>query len=111
MKLKNISEVRETDFGVFYWVDGKNRPVVDTEGNNLCVYSHRNDRTKIEALKKAARYWGIEDGHAVFQEGTRPVSAAEYETQVQRLAAGEEPDPFSHASVAEIAKGLGYKFK
>ena len=111
MKLKNISEVKETDFGVYYWVTDDHRPVVNTEGHNLCVYSHRSYRTKIEALKRNARYWGIEGGYAVFQEGVRPVSEEEYQVQVERMAAGEEPDPFSPASVAEIAKNLGYKFK
>lgn len=117
MRLKNLSEVRETDFGVYYWVDSRNRPLIDSNGNNLCVQSHRNDRTKIEALKKSAKYWakGTEDeefiinGHAVFQEGVRKVNAEQYAEQLERLNAGLDPDPLSMGSVAEIAKKLGYK--
>lgn len=111
MKLKNLSAVKETDFGVYYWVDKNNRPVTNTEGHNLCVYSHRSDRTKLEALKKAAKYWGIDGGHAIFQEGTRPVSEEEFQTQQQRLLAGLDPDPLAPASVADIAKKLGYKIR
>ncbi len=117
MKLNNISAVKETDFGVYYWVTKTNKPVVNTEGHNLCIQSHRNDRTKIEGLKKAAKYWAkgtdneqdIIDGHAVFQEGTRIVSEEEYQTQLERLKVGLDPDPFSMGSVADIAKKMGYK--
>jgi hypothetical protein len=110
MRLKNISAVKETDFGTYYWVDANNRPVVNTEGQNLCVQSYRHDKTKLEALKRTAAHYGIEGGRAIFQEGARPVSDDEYNQQQQRLEAGLEPDPLNIVNAKQLAKQLGYKF-
>jgi hypothetical protein len=119
MKLTNLSAVRETDFGVYYWVTKNGTPVVNSEGHNLCIQAHRNDKTAVAKLRSKVLYEAkghpseddIVGGRPVFEEGVRLVSEEEYQTQVQRLEAGLEPDPLNIPDAISTAKKLGYKFR
>lgn len=108
---KNISEVSESNIGVYVWITAKGLPAGD-QGNVMCIASMRNDPSKIAQLTSAAKYYGVYDGgHAEFREGARPVSEEEYNAQVQRLEAGLDPDPFNPVEAMKYAKQMGYKFK
>lgn len=119
MKLNGISRVRETDFGVYFWVDKDGRAVVNGEGHKLCIAGFRGDKTKVAKLRDAIlveakghpEEENIIAGRPVFEEGARTVSEEEYQTQVQRQAAGLEPDPLNIVNAKEVARKLGYKFK
>lgn len=78
--------------------------VQDQDGNFLCVPSMRNDRTKVEALKKAAAHYGYPEGYPYFKEGSRLVSNDEWEHQKAREAAGLVPDPFDTEAIKEEAE-------
>ena len=100
--------IQETNYGVYIWVMPDGKPVMDEDGNYLCVAAKQHDLTKIEALKRVAHYWiknmGVEPcGNAVFQAGRRMITDEEYEEQEMRARAGLVPDPYDVAAIKETA--------
>lgn len=102
MKNSRMQQVKEVDFGVYVWMTADNQVVKDEDGNYLMIHSMRNDIEKMGKLRKAAAYYGVPPGgHPMFIEGARAVSDEEYETQKERLAAGEVPDEKDGMSLLE----------
>lgn len=97
----SMREVQEEEYGVYIWIDGQGRRIADSDGNTLNIPSKRGDRTKVEALRQAARHWGILDGKAKFIQGARQVTQGEYDYQVERLKAGLIPDPLDFRAMEE----------
>ena len=104
MAKSNLRVIDEDEYGLYVWVTNKGERVVDEEGRTMNIPSRKGDRTKIEALRQAAAYYGFPNGRAVFMSGRRQVTDDEWDNQQARLRAGLIPDPLDHNAMMEEAK-------
>jgi hypothetical protein len=90
------------------WLDENGRYVVNEDGEFLCAESKRMGDPEVEKnMRAAARYYGIEGGQPVWRRG-RKVTHMEYDTQMERLLAGQIPDEREAIEAAkEIMKDDG----
>lgn len=92
IKKINQSVVEETILGIYVWeIDGK--WVGDDDGNYLSITSKKGNRERIEMLRKAVSYYGVNKGEPKFLAGRRKINDEEFEYQQQRLNWGLVPDP------------------
>jgi hypothetical protein len=91
-------------YGVYVWrINGK--AIVNENLEYLQIASRRGDITKIHALQEYVnKELGIFEGGPTFEEGSRPISQAEWEDQMARQRAGEVPDPYDLGNLIEEAK-------
>lgn len=99
-----MKHVEEDAYGLYIWVDGQGRRIADADNNTLNIPSKKGDRAKIEALRQAAKHYGIMDGKPVFLSSRRRVTDAEHEYQQERLRAGLVPDPLDFHAMEEELK-------
>lgn len=99
-----MREVQEEDYGLYIWITGDGKRIADSDGNTLNIPSKRGDRKKVEALRQAARHFGVFDGKPKFIQSARQVTDSEYEYQVERLQAGLVPDPLDFRAMEEQHK-------
>ena len=92
IKKINQSVVEETILGIYVWeIDGK--WVGDDDGNYLSITSKKGNRERIEMLRKAVSYYGVNKGEPKFLAGRRKINDEEFQYQQQRLNWGLVPDP------------------
>lgn len=99
-----MKHVEEDEYGLYIWMTGDGRRVADEDGNTMNIPSKRGDRSKIDALRQAARYYGVPDGKPVFLSGRRRVTDSEHDYQQERLRAGLVPDPLDFRAMEEEIK-------
>lgn len=92
-KLKRATVKEETRLGTYVWEMPDGRWIGDDDGNYLSITSMKGNRSRIEALTKAVRGYGIYEGNPKFLEARRKIDDEEYEYQKQRLEWGLVPDP------------------
>ena len=92
IKKINQSVVEETILGIYVWeIDGK--WVGDDDGNYLSITSKKGNIERIEMLRKAVSYYGVNKGEPKFLAGRRKINDEEFQYQQQRLNWGLVPDP------------------
>ena len=96
-----ITEVEEVPYGVYVWQMPNGSLVMNEEGSYLCIFALKGDIKKISELRKAAKYWGIEEGQPLWMSGHRPITDEEYEYQKQRLELGLVPDEYDLPALKE----------
>ncbi len=94
MNKNNLSIVSQTDIGIYVWQTADGRFVADQDGNLMNIPGKRGDLYAMNELKKAARYYGIEDGEPYFVEGSRRITQEEWEHQKDRMLNGLVPDEY-----------------
>lgn len=92
-KLKKSEIVEETTLGIYVWRMADGRWIGDDDGNYLSITSMKGNKSRIEALAKVVRSYGIYDGEPYFLSGRRKINDEEYEYQQKRLELGLVPDP------------------
>ena len=109
MEIKNARQtlVEETTLGIYVWeIDGK--WVGDDDGNYLSITSKKGNRERIEMLRKAVSYYGVNKGEPKFLAGRRKINDEEFQYQQQRLNWGLVPDPLDigeYKDQVKAAKG------
>ena len=107
IKKTNQSVVEETILGIYVWeIDGK--WVGDDDGNYLSITSKKGTRERIEMLRKAVSYYGVNKGEPKFLAGRRKINDEEFQYQQQRLNWGLVPDPLDigeYKDQVKAAKG------
>jgi len=97
----------ETTLGIYVWEMPDGRWIGDDEGNFLSVTSMKGNRSKIDALAREVRSYGIYEGSPKFLAGRRKIDDEEYEYQKQRLRLGLVPDPLDIGVYKEGAQSGG----
>jgi len=88
-----LTEVRETNLGVYVWQLPDGNFLADEDLNVLSITAMRGDLRAMAEISKVARHLGYE-GAPVFAEGRRKISDEEWEEQNWRLENGYIPDPY-----------------
>lgn len=90
--MANLTKVSEVEYGLFYW-EYRGKYLADDEGNFLTIAGRQHDIVAMKKLADAARYYGFPEGKAVWKEGHRQLTDAEYDLMMERMENGEIPDP------------------
>jgi len=98
--------VEESPLGVYVWEMPDGRWIGDNDGNYLSVTAKKGNRSKIDALAREVRSYGIHEGGPRFLSARRKVTDDEYEEQQQRLKWGLIPDPLDIGSYKDDMKRL-----
>ena len=106
-KLKSATVKEETPLGIYVWEMPDGRWIGDDDGNYLSVTAMKGNRSKIEALMKVVKSYGIYEGQPKFLSGRRKVDDEEYQYQKQRLEWGLVPDPLDIGNYKDEMKKLG----
>ena len=101
MKSPKMQVVEETPYGLYLWQMPDGGLVCDEDKNYLNVAALKGDIRKINALKAAAKSFGLEGGRPVWFGGHRQVTDDEYEVQKQRLEWGLIPDELDVPAIKE----------
>lgn len=109
-KTTNKQRIEEEPYGTYVFQCHDGEYLGDGDGRLLCVFGFKGDRSKIEALEKAARHYGYgpDEGKVVYWSGRRPVSDEEYEEQEQRARLGLVPDPLDYGAIMDEMKAKRY---
>jgi hypothetical protein len=87
-----VIEENFSNFGTYVWHKPNGKAFTDGQGNALSIESMRNDQSRIKELKDAAKYWGQEEGKAIFYPNMRKISEETHSEQVDRMASGLIPN-------------------
>ena len=85
--------IEETTLGIYVWEMPDGRWIGDDDGNFLSVTAKKGNRSKIDALAREVRSFGIYEGNPKFLSGRRKIDDEEFEHQNERLKWGLTPDP------------------
>ena len=96
-----ITEVQETDYGLYLWEMPDGALVADDEKNFLNIPAKQGDQEKIKLLRDAVKSFGINEGRPVFLAGNRRVTDEEYEDQKQRQEWGLIPDELDYGAARD----------
>ncbi len=107
IKYSNVEE--ETRLGIYVWEMPDGKWIGDDDANFLSVTAMKGNRSKIDALTKEVRSYGIYEGQPKFLSGRRKIDDEEYEYQQQRLAWGLIPDPLDIGNYKDEMKKAGNK--
>lgn len=99
-----FKEVAEDEYGLYIWLDDNGLRIANEDNETLNIPSKRGDREKIEALRRAARHYGVMGGKPKFLPSRRRVTDDEYGYQMERLQAGLVPDPLDFHAMEEQHK-------
>ena len=96
MNIKNVrqTEVEESTLGIYVWEMPDGRWIGDDDGNFLSVTSRKGNRSRVDALAREVRSFGIDEGQPKFLSGRRKINDEELAEQEQRLKWGLPPDPY-----------------
>jgi hypothetical protein len=97
----------ESTLGIYVWEMPDGRWIGDDEGNFLSVTSKKNNKSRIEALAKEVRSYGINEGQPKFLSARRKVTDEEFEEQQTRLKWGLVPDPLDIGNYKDEMRKLG----
>lgn len=106
-----ITEVQETDHGLYLWEMPDGALVADDEKNFLNIPARQGDQEKIKLLRDAVKSFGINEGRPVFLAGNRRVTDEEYEYQKQRMEWGLIPDELDYGAARDelMSKNKGLR--
>ena len=90
---KTTRIIEETTLGIYVWEMPDGRWIGDDDGNFLSVTAKKGNRSKIDALAREVRSYGIYEGNPKFLSGRRKIDDEEFEHQNERLKWGLTPDP------------------
>lgn len=90
---KKHQYIEETTLGIYVWEMPDGRWIGDDDGNFLSVTSKKGNKSRMDALAREVRSYGIYEGRPKFLSGRRKIDDEEYEYQKQRLEWGLTPDP------------------
>jgi hypothetical protein len=90
---KKSQYIEETTLGIYVWEMPDGRWIGDDDGNFLSVTSKKGNKSRMDALAREVRSYGIYEGRPKFLSGRRKIDDEEYEYQKQRLEWGLTPDP------------------
>lgn len=85
--------IEETTLGIYVWEMPDGRWIGDDDGNFLSITSKKGNRSRIDALAREVRSYGIDVGQPKFLAGRRKIDDEEFEHQSERLKWGLTPDP------------------
>ena len=90
---KKTKIVEETTLGIYVWEMPDGRWIGDDDGNFISITSIKGNRSKIDALAREVRSFGIEVGQPKFLSGRRKIYDEEFVHQKERVKWGLTPDP------------------
>jgi hypothetical protein len=96
MDIKRVNQQlveEETRLGIYVWEMPDGRWIGDDEGNFLSITSTKGNRSRMDALAREVRSYGIHEGRPLFLSGRRKIDDEEFQYQKQRLEWGLIPDP------------------
>lgn len=96
----------ETTLGVYVWEMPDGRWIGDEDGNFLSITSKKGNRSRIDALAREVRTYGIYEGGPKFLMGKRKINDEEFEEQQTRLKWGLTPDPLDIGEYKDQMKAL-----
>ena len=99
----------ESVLGVYVWEMPDGRWIGDDDGNYLSVTSKKGNRSKLDALAREVRSYGIYEGQPKFLSARRKIDDEEFEHQQQRLKWGLIPDPLDIGDHKDEMKKLRAK--
>ena len=99
----------ESTLGIYVWEMPDGRWIGDDEGNFLSITSKKGNKSRIDALAREVRSYGIHDGKPKFLSGRRKIDDEEFEHQKQRLEWGLVPDPLDIGNYKDEMKKWGKK--
>ena len=107
MDIKNISQtvIEETRLGIYVWEMPDGRWIGDDDGNYLSVTSTKGNRSRMDALAREVRSYGIHEGRPLFLSGRRKIDDEEFEYQNKRLQLGLTPDPLDIGTYKDSLRG------
>lgn len=101
MPKMKITPIEEVQYGIYVWQMPDGSIVCDEDRNYLNVAAMKGDIKRINALKKAAKELGLEEGKPLWFSGHRRVTDEEYQEQKQRLEWGLVPDELDVPAIKE----------
>jgi hypothetical protein len=104
-KYKVLEE--ESTLGIYVWEMPDGRWIGDDDGNFLSVTSKKGNRSRIDALAREVRTFGIYEGGPKFLSARRKIDDEEFEYQKQRLNWGLIPDPMDIGNYKDEMKKMG----
>jgi len=104
-KYKILDE--ESTLGIYVWEMPDGRWIGDDDGNFLSVTSKKGNRSRIDALAREVRTFGIYEGGPKFLSARRKIDDEEFEYQKQRLNWGLIPDPMDIGNYKDEMKKMG----
>lgn len=106
-----ITEVQETDYGLYLWEMPNGALVADDDKNFLNIPARQGDQEKIKLLRDTVKSFGIHEGQPVFWAGHRRVTDEEYEYQKQRMEWGLIPDELDYGAARDelMSKNKGLR--
>ena len=104
-KYKVLDE--ESTLGIYVWEMPDGRWIGDDDGNFLSVTSKKGNRSRIDALAREVRSYGIYEGGPKFLSARRKIDDEEFEYQKQRLNWGLIPDPMDIGNYKDEMKKMG----
>ncbi len=96
----------ESTLGIYVWEMPDGRWIGDDDGNFLSVTSKKNNRSRMNALAREVRSYGIYEGGPKFLSSRRKISDEDFEHQKQRLEWGLVPDPLDIGNYKDEMKQL-----
>ena len=96
----------ESTLGVYVWEMPDGRWIGDDDGNFLSITSKKGNRSRIDALAREVRSYGIYEGGPKFLSARRKINDEEYAEQEQRLRWGLVPDPLDIGNYKDEMKSL-----
>ena len=104
-RVKMLDE--ESILGIYVWEMPDGRWIGDDDGNFLSVTSKKNNRSRMDALAREVRSYGIHEGQPKFLSARRKIDDEEFEYQKQRLNWGLVPDPMDIGNYKDEMKKMG----
>jgi hypothetical protein len=104
MSKMKVQQVEEVSYGLYLWQMPNGSVVTDEDGNYLNVAAMKGDVRKINALRQAAKSYGLEEGQPVWFSGHRQITDDEYNDQKERLEWGLIPDELDVPAIKEDLK-------
>lgn len=99
----------ESPLGIYVWEMPDGRWIGDDDGNFLSVTSKKANRSRIDALAREVRSYGIYEGQPKFLSARRKITDEEFQEQESRLKWGLVPDPLDIGSYKDDMKHLRAK--
>jgi hypothetical protein len=96
----------ESTLGIYVWEMPDGRWIGDDDGNFLSVTSKKGNKSKVDALAREVRSFGIYEGGPKFLSARRKIDDEEFEYQKKRLDWGLVPDPLDIGNYKDEMKKL-----
>lgn len=87
-----VIEENFSNFGTYVWHKPNGKAFTDGEGNALSIESMKDDLSRVQQLKDAAKYWGQADGTAKFYPNMKKISEETHSEQLDRMKNGLIPN-------------------